>query len=64
MKNKKFKVSLFFAKRIEDKEELTVEAKDEKSAFEKAKELSSLRKDLGCKSNEIGGIVTTDDLCM
>lgn len=64
MKNKRFKVSLFFAKRIADKEEFTVEAEDEKAAFEKAKKLSSLRKVLGCKSNEIGGIVTTDDLCM
>lgn len=64
MKNKRFKVSLFFAKRIADKEEFTVEAKDEEEAFEKAKKLSSLRKYLGCKSNEIGGIVESDDLCM
>lgn len=42
MKNKKFKVNLYFVRTIEDEKEFTVEAKDEKSAFEKAKKLSSL----------------------
>ena len=45
MKNKKFKVGLYFVRSIEDEEEFTVEAIDEKSALEKAKKLSSLCSD-------------------
>lgn len=64
MKNKRFKVSLYFVRSIEDVEEFTVEAKDEKSAFEKAKKLSSLLNDSDYTLNDygIGGIVKSDDV--
>lgn len=64
MKNKRFKVSLFFAKRIADKEEFTVEAIDEKSAFEKVEKLSSLYNDSDYRLNdyEIRETVESDDV--
>lgn len=45
MKNKKFKVGLYFVRSIEDEEEFTVEAIDEKAALKKAKRLSFLCSD-------------------
>lgn len=64
MKNKRFKVSLYFVRSIEDVEEFTVEAKDEKSAFEKAKKLSSLLSDSDYTLNdyEIRETVKSDDV--
>lgn len=64
MKNKRFKVSLYFVRSIEDVEEFTVEAKDEKSAFEKAKKLSSLLSDSDYTLNdyEIRETVKNDDV--
>lgn len=64
MKNKKFKVSLYFVRSIEDEEEFTVEAKDEKSAFEKVEKLSSLYNDSDYRLNdyEIRETVESDDV--
>lgn len=52
MKNKKFKVTLYFVRSIEDEEEFTVEAEDEKSAFEKVEKLSSLYNDSDYRLND------------
>lgn len=64
MKNKKFKVSLYFVRSIEDEEEFTVEAEDEKSAFEKVEKLSSLYNDSDYRLNdyEIIEIAESDDV--
>lgn len=64
MKNKKFKVSLYFVRSIEDEEEFTVEAKDEKSAFEKVEKLSSLYNDSDYRLNdyEIREVAESDDV--
>lgn len=64
MKNKKFKVGLYFVRSIEDEEEFTVEAIDEKSAFEKAKKLSSLYNDSDYRLNdyEIRETAESDDV--
>lgn len=64
MKNKKFKVSLYFVRSIEDEEEFTVEAIDEKSAFEKVEKLSSLYNDSDYRLNdyEIIEIAESDDV--
>lgn len=64
MKNKKFKVTLYFVRSIEDEEEFTVEAKDEKSAFEKVEKLSSLYNDSDYRLNdyEIREVAESDDV--
>ena len=64
MKNKKFKVNLYFVRSIEDEEEFTVEAEDEKSAFEKAKKLSSLYNDSDYRLNdyEIREVAESNDV--
>ncbi len=64
MKNKKFKVSLYFVRSIEDEEEFTVEAIDEKSAFEKVEKLSSLYNDSDYRLNdyEIREVAESDDV--
>lgn len=64
MKNRKFKVNLYFVRTIEDEEEFTVEAKDEKSAFEKVEKLSSLYNDSDYRLNdyEIIEIAESDDV--
>lgn len=64
MKNKRFKVSLYFVRSIEDEEEFTVEAIDEKSAFEKVEKLSSLYNDSDYRLNdyEIREVAENDDV--
>lgn len=64
MKNKRFKVSLYFVRSIEDEEEFTVEAVDEKSAFEKVEKLSSLYNDSDYRLNdyEIREVAESDDV--
>lgn len=64
MKNKRFKVGLYFVRSIEDEEEFTVEAKDEKSAFEKVEKLSSLYNDSDYRLNdyEIREAAESDDV--
>lgn len=64
MKDRKFKVVLYFVRSIEDEEEFTVEAKDEKSAFEKVEKLSSLYNDSDYRLNdyEIREVAESNDV--
>lgn len=64
MKNKRFKVNLYFVRTIEIEEEFTVEAEDEKSALKKSKKLSSLCSDSDYTLNdyEIRETVEGDDV--